>query len=82
MSRFTDVFIPGLTAGFEGPAVATIVRNGQPQSVRGTCFVLVDDLASVSFPDQMVLLFTGPTRVGTLVRHGVVTRGDIMVIMP
>ncbi len=82
MSRFSEVFIPGSTAGFEGPAVATIIRNGQSQTVRGTCFVLVDDLASVAFPDQMVLVFTGPSGVGTLVRHGTVTRGDILIITP
>lgn len=82
MPRFSSVFIPGLTASFEGPATATIVRNGQSQTVRGTCFVYVDDLAFVSAPDQMFLLFTGPAGIGTMVRHGTVFRGDILVITP
>lgn len=82
MSRFSSVFIPGLTASFEGPATATIVRNGQSQTVRGTCFVYVDDLASVSAPDQLFLFFTGPAGIGTMVRHGTLFRGDILVITP
>lgn len=70
---------PGSTAFFDGPGVATILRNGRLESVRGTLLVYVDDLNMPGFPDQIFVRFA-TSRGEVLVRHGRVLRGDIQVV--
>lgn len=83
VNRFVNV---GLFEGlgfFIGHATAEINRDGQCQFVKGTCFVyaFVDE---TQFPSKELNLGFNPITndEGLIVRRGIVSLGDIIVIPP
>lgn len=76
-----SVSIPGITAFFSGRAVVVVNGPGGPREVRARYTVMVDDLTDFKYPDQFFIR-VDTSEGQTYVRHGRLTRGDIVVSLP
>ena len=83
MESFEDFFANHITGALSGKAFANVVRNGRVERVPGFCVVMVDDLDLLegNFPDQFFLHFTVDGTGEVIVRHGLMTTGDIKIIV-
>ncbi len=80
MNRFSSVFIPGSTSIFEGPATAVFRENNHLTFVRGSCFVMIDDIHP-EIPhgsDQLFLRFDAASGGQPIIRHAIATEGHIL----
>lgn len=81
MDGFEDFFANFFTGALSGKATANIVRNGTFERVGGYCVVMMDDLDLIDGgeSDRFFLHFTVDATGETIVRHGSMVRGDIVI---
>lgn len=81
ISQFDDWFSNEGTGFFAGRASMVIMRSGVASILEGRCAVMVDDLdhSNLPFPDQFFLHFTVDGTGEVIVRHGLLTRGDVIL---
>lgn len=81
ISQFDDWFANEGTGFFAGRATMVLMRNNIATTLEGRCAVMVDDADNSNLPsfDRFFLHFTVDGTGEVIVRHGEMTRGDVIL---